>query len=145
MKAAGMSIAQSPPRNRVRVASIARGFDSRSGSSVCPVHGCTNPTCAAASRLMKPVPADAEWVTFCKRTEDPKLAWIEHQLDLLGLPHKRDGSSFHASHVLKVLASDEEQANTVLMRRIGRYTVDDVRDDHPRWTRELGLDNSLRM
>ena len=79
---------------------------------------------------------ETEWVTFCKRTEDPKLAWIERELDKLGIPHRRHGSSFHASHVLQVPEDREVEAHSILMRRVGRYTIDDIRDDHPRWTKE---------
>jgi hypothetical protein len=79
---------------------------------------------------------ETNWVLFCKRTEDPKLAWIEHQLDLKGIPHRRNGDSFHAP-ILEVPEDREEDAEEILTRRIGRYTVDDIRDDHPRWQREL--------
>lgn len=70
---------------------------------------------------------------FTKRTNDPKLAWIERQLDLLNVPHRRNGESFHAP-ILEVSHFDIDKAETILSRRIGRYTVDDIRDDHPRWS-----------
>lgn len=71
------------------------------------------------------------WVMFTKRTEDPKLAWIERQLDDLGIPHRRNGASFHAP-ILEVPEGREAEAWTVLDRRLGnRRRIDDVRDDHP--------------
>lgn len=36
------------------------------------------------------------WVTFTRRTEDPKLAWLENQLTHAGVYHRRRGHSFHA-------------------------------------------------
>jgi len=74
------------------------------------------------------------WELFCKRTDDPKLAWIERELDKLGIPHKREGRSFHADHILYVDADRIVEADAILKRRVGRYTIDDIRDDHPRWT-----------
>ena len=41
------------------------------------------------------------WVLFTKRTNDPKLSWIESELKKSGIPYKRDGHSFHAP-ILKV-------------------------------------------
>ncbi len=81
-------------------------------------------------------PADTstvkEWVLFCKRTEDPKLAWIERELDKLGIAHRRNGESRDAP-ILQVDAAKEVEAHSILMRRVGRYTIDDIRDNHPRW------------
>jgi len=79
-----------------------------------------------------------KWVTLCKRTSDPKLGWIERELNKLGIAHRRNGESFHAE-ILEVPEDRENEANSILMRRIGRYTVDDIRDDHPRWTRDLPI------
>jgi len=71
------------------------------------------------------------WVMFTKRTEDPKLGWIEQRLDTLGIPHRRNGSSAHAP-ILEVAGDREAEAWTVLDQRLrnGRR-IDDVRDDHP--------------
>jgi len=74
----------------------------------------------------------ARWVLFCKRTEDPKLSWIERELDKLGIPHTRDGHSFHGP-CLYVPEEQEELADSILSRRCGRWRIDDIRDDHPRW------------
>ena len=37
-----------------------------------------------------------EWVTFCRRTNDPKLSYIEASLTTMSIPHRRNGESFHA-------------------------------------------------
>jgi hypothetical protein len=95
--------------------------------SVCPTHGCTNTRCEVGSKIVNP-----SWVLFTKRTEDPKLAWIEGELDKLGIPHRRHGESRDAP-ILEVPANRELEAEGILMRRVGRYTIDDIRDDHPRW------------
>lgn len=75
---------------------------------------------------------------FTKRTEDPKLAYIESLLDAEAIPHKREGASFHAP-ILMVAAHRITEANAILARKarkeLGlpvRYgvTLDDVPDDH---------------
>jgi hypothetical protein len=76
-----------------------------------------------------------DYVLFCKRTNEPKLSWIERQLDKHGIPHRRNGNSFHAP-ILEVATGFESQANEILMQRVGRYTIDDIRDDHPRWMQD---------
>jgi len=92
------------------------------------------------------------WVCFTKRTEDPKLAWIERRLADCGIPSRRNGHSFHAP-ILEVLAQDEAAAWAFLAEPIdgrlryprdgrGRFapgprtveTVDDVPDDDPLFT-----------
>lgn len=74
-----------------------------------------------------------KWKILCKRTEDPKLAWIQTRLAELGIPSRRNGSSWHASHVLEV-PSDQAQAAWDFLGsqwKHTRFTVDDIRDDHP--------------
>ena len=66
------------------------------------------------------------WVTFTRRTNEPKLVWLERQLDLKGIPHKRQGHSFHAP-VLGVPDTCLVAAWDILM------AVDDVPDDDPRF------------
>ena len=78
---------------------------------------------------------EIKWVLFCKRTNDPKLGWIERQLDQRNIPHRRNGHSFHAP-ILEVPEEHESAASEILMQAVGRYTVDDIRDDHPRWTEQ---------
>lgn len=76
---------------------------------------------------------NSTWAMFTKRTDDPKLAWLERALDGLGIPHRRNGESFHAP-ILEVPEFDLDKAYAILGVRVGRYTIDDIRDDHPRWS-----------
>lgn len=69
-----------------------------------------------------------EWVTFTKRTEDPKLAWLERQLDAAGIPHRREGESFHAP-ILQVPKEHEAAAWKILS------PVDDIPDNARRFRR----------
>ena len=75
------------------------------------------------------------WVIFCKRTEDPKLAWIERELEKRGIPCRRNGYSFHAP-ILEVPEEFEQKADALLQEkapaRLRRWwkTVDDIPDDH---------------
>lgn len=66
------------------------------------------------------------WTMFTKRTEDPKLSWLERQLDKAEIPHRRNGASFHAP-ILEVPFNKLEAAWRIL------EPVDDVPDDDPRW------------
>ncbi|MHB8387663.1 hypothetical protein [Metallibacterium sp.] len=65
-----------------------------------------------------------EWKRLTKRTEDPKLAWLEAQLTAAGIEHRRNGESFHAP-ILEVSADRWDDAWSIL------DPVDDVPDDHP--------------
>jgi hypothetical protein len=75
-------------------------------------------------------------VGFTKRTEDPKLAWLECQLALKGIPSRRAGFSYHAP-ILQVQHRHEEAADAILRR------VDDMPDDHPRFLRMEGCPADL--
>lgn len=67
------------------------------------------------------------WTQLCKRTEDPKLAWLERQLTAAGLRHGRSKfPSFHAPRLL-VHPEDEDKALEILL------PVDDIPDDDPRF------------
>lgn len=66
------------------------------------------------------------WTRFTKRTDDPKLSWLEKQLDAAGIQHRRNGYSFHAP-ILEVPASDLDRAWEILT------PVDDIEDDDPRF------------
>ena len=76
------------------------------------------------------------WVTICKRTDDPKLAWIERQLEARGIPHQRGIPSWHADATLEVPKEHEQAAWDLLAEpapaRLRRWykTIDDVPDDH---------------
>ena len=68
----------------------------------------------------------SEWITLCKRTEDPKLAWLERRLTEAAIPSRRAGASFHAP-ILQVNKEDESAAWDILT------PVDDLPDDLERW------------
>jgi hypothetical protein len=74
------------------------------------------------------------WTTLCKRTEDPKLRFIEALLKARGIPCRRAGYSFHAP-ILQVREEDEVAAWDVLGEKLPgrgrRHTLDDMPDDHP--------------
>ena len=80
----------------------------------------------------------AAWVTLCKRTEDPKLSYIERLLTQCAIPHKRSGESWHAP-ILYVPKAFETIAESVLAQpakkaygirtRLG-VSLDDVPDSH---------------
>lgn len=62
------------------------------------------------------------WVLFTKRTEDPKLAWLEVQLTAAGIESRREGHSAHAP-ILQVHQSDLDAAWKIL------DPVDELPDD----------------
>lgn len=70
------------------------------------------------------------FVMFTKRTEDPKLSWLEAQLSKAGIPSRRNGHSFHAP-ILEVREQDLERAWEILT------PVDDIPDDDPRWEADI--------
>jgi hypothetical protein len=80
---------------------------------------------------------DPKWVTFCKRTEDPKLAYIEYMLENEGITCRRNGSSFHAP-ILQVYDRDEEKAWDILA------TIDDIADDDPLFADGIRLRDEAR-
>jgi len=69
------------------------------------------------------------WVLFTKRTDDPKLAWLEARLREVGIPSRRNGHSWHAP-VLEVPQDRLDQAWAVLA------PVDGVDDDDPMFQQE---------
>lgn len=80
-----------------------------------------------------PATPDPDWQTFCRRTEDPKLAWIERHLTAMGIPHRRHGESVHAP-ILEVPRAYLEQAYAFLAMPFDGEddkTVDDMDDDDP--------------
>ena len=72
--------------------------------------------------------AEAEWVLFTKRTEEPKLAWLESQLDAAQIPHRRNGDSFHAP-IVEVPSGKLDAAWAIL------DPVDNMDDDDPMFQR----------
>lgn len=69
---------------------------------------------------------EVPWVQLCKRTEDPKLTWLEQQLTASGIPSRRHGHSFHGP-ILEVRQWDEDKAWEILT------PVDDIEDDDPQF------------
>lgn len=74
------------------------------------------------------------WVLFCKRTEDPKLAWLERALAARGIRSRRRGHSWHAP-ILEVPATQLDAADAFLAAPFdGRPSLDDIPDDDPLFT-----------
>lgn len=76
-----------------------------------------------------------EWVTVTRRTNDPKLSFLEKWLDQMGVLHRRNGSSTHAP-IMQVPVSQSEEAYATLEMVIElgegvRAVFDDIADDHP--------------
>ena len=84
---------------------------------------------AAASRKRRA----GRWLTLCKRTNYPKLGYIIDKLKRHHIPCRFNGRSFHADHILEVPEHLYVLAMGVLEERHGRYRLDDVRDDHPKF------------
>jgi hypothetical protein len=72
---------------------------------------------------------DTTWTMFTKRTEDPKLRWLECKLSEASIPSRRNGESFHAP-ILEVPRDKLEAAWDIL------EPVDNEPDDDPRWVQE---------
>lgn len=66
------------------------------------------------------------WTMFTKRTEEPKLCWLENQLTKARIRWRRRGESFHAP-ILEVPKRDLDRAWKIL------DPVDDIPDDHPKF------------
>lgn len=86
------------------------------------------------------------FVTFCKRTDYPKLGYIIFRLKALGIPCRFASNelgflrSFHADYILEVDEASLEQADALLAEKWskkgepssrGRTRLDDIPDDHP--------------
>jgi len=67
---------------------------------------------------------DPRNVLLCKRTNDPKLSWLEETLRGEGIRVRRDGESYHAP-LLWVHPDDEDAALAIL------NPIDDIPDDDP--------------
>lgn len=76
---------------------------------------------------------DYNWVSFCRRTCDPKLSFIEAWLDSLVIPHRRRGYSAHGP-ILEVPDLEYERAyDEILLAESDSWEgiFDDVPDDDP--------------
>ena len=83
------------------------------------------------------------WATFTRRTDGPKLAFLEHLLRQRGIASRRQGASFHAE-ILQVPLSRLADAWALLNTPVGELTdvtgatgyesfiitLDDVPNDH---------------
>ena len=81
-----------------------------------------------------------KWVQFTKRTNDPKLGWLEAKLKEKGIESRRHGESWHAP-ILQVRLKDLEAAWAIL------DPFDNIRDDAPtfaEWYREASTRNAAR-
>lgn len=67
-----------------------------------------------------------KWETLCKRTNNPKLAWLERKLADAGIASRRNGRSFYAP-ILEVQEADYSAACDILNK------VDNIPDDHPQF------------
>jgi hypothetical protein len=81
------------------------------------------------------------WVTFTRRTEDPKLAYIERRLTELGIEHRRAGSSRHAP-ILQVPEDKINEAWALLDEEVTRgdgtvTRLDDIADDDPMFSESM--------
>lgn len=76
---------------------------------------------------MKPKPQPIAWVQFTKRTNDPKLSWLEAQLDAAGIPHRRAGESWHAP--ITEVPEDQLEAAWAILAPFD--DPDKYPDDHP--------------
>lgn len=70
------------------------------------------------------------WVRFTKRTDDPKLAWLEKHLAEHGIESRRNGESWHAP-ILEVHDDKLEAAWDLLTPEL-----DEIPDDDPMFMEE---------
>ena len=75
-----------------------------------------------------------KFVNFCRRTEDPKLGYIERRLTEMGIAHRRNGHSFHAP-ILQVDERDLDDAWNMLDEPVDMgdgttMLLDEIPDDH---------------
>lgn len=78
-----------------------------------------------------------DWVRFTKRTNDPKLTWLEIRLARAGIPSRRNGESWHAP-ILEIQARNWDAAWVILT------PIDDIDDDDPRWLEPFDVNPSGR-
>lgn len=71
------------------------------------------------------------WIDFTRRTGDPKLTWLQLQLEQMGIPSLREGYSYHAP-IMKVPDSKLDEAWNLLHQPVEEdKDLDDIPDDHP--------------
>jgi hypothetical protein len=76
--------------------------------------------------------SEIAWTRFTKRTDDPKLAWLELTLTQRGIPSRRKGYSFHGP-ILEIPARHLDEAWEFLSQPFDEsgVSVDDMPDDAP--------------
>jgi hypothetical protein len=91
-------------------------------------------------KTLKEKQSGSEWVQLTKRTEDPKLSWLEDQLKDNGIEFRRHGESFHAP-ILQVKKADYDKAMEIL------EPIDDIPDDDPKYAEyaEYAMDESRKL
>jgi len=82
-------------------------------------------------------PRDPNYVTFTRRTNDPKLAWLQIELNKAGIPNRRNGESFHAP-ILEVEEEGLDAAWKIL------NPIDELPDDDPQFE-EVELTLKLQL
>lgn len=70
-----------------------------------------------------------KWTVFIRRTNNPKIEWLEEQLDALEIPHRRHGNLFHVP-ILEVPENKLASAQILL------DSIDNTSDDDP-WFRRI--------
>ncbi len=96
-----------------------------------------------------------KWELLTKRTNEPKLNYIEYRLDEIGINYKRDGESFHApclyvdarhsARAWALLNEKWSKTGDIGPNQRGRTALDDIPDDDPRfnqWDWETWGDDS---
>ncbi len=73
------------------------------------------------------------WTRLTRRTNDPKLSWLQARLDESGVVNRRNGESIHAP-ILEVARGQLDKALFIV------ESVDDMNDDHPRFARGYAAD-----
>lgn len=74
-----------------------------------------------------------EFTTLCRRTNYPKLGYIIHKLREAGIACRFNGESFHADYILEIDKVREADGWNILSEKHGKYQLDDMRDDHPKF------------
>ena len=82
------------------------------------------------------------WVHFCSDIKDPKLKWLEAQLDGAKIPHRRNGTGVKGCSILEVDFEDYATVGRILGGEIGSLMIgegesirwSDLPDDHPVFT-----------
>lgn len=82
--------------------------------------------------MESPTNQSIAFAQFTKRTNYPKLGYIIYRLKEQGIACRLNGESWHAP-ILEVDAAKLGEAWQVLGEKHGRYSLDDLRDDNPKF------------